>query len=147
MNESFHLTDFGDMETVPDEFTTGDLCLGKGDAVVNSLPFEPGVSGSAHNSVVAGLARLHAPEEGLEGKVHPDRDILENLAVNAREFRVKGLPVFEGPVLLFSVGEGFAGGFVERGSFNHQAIVNIPANGQDGEERGFLCSGGKEAIF
>jgi hypothetical protein len=69
------------METISIEF---EAILRICETVVSSLPLEPRISGV--------FSCLYSPEEGFEGKINAQGNILQNLRVDGREFRMLLFP-------------------------------------------------------
>ena len=138
VNEAIHLSDFGHVERVADEPASRSLRLRKRDAVIHAAPFQARIPWC--------LTRFYAAEEGFEGKVNADRDILQNLRMYVSQFRMRFLPPGQ-PWNLVVHRERLLFRFVDCRAFRHHAVVNITADRKSGTQRGFLRSGRKQTVL
>ena len=137
MNKARYLPYFGHLQEVALQFNPVPVLL-KGERIIDPL--------SLMARVARGFPTLYSAKESGKGKVNAQGDVLQQVGMNGSQFQVAGLP--PGKVfLLLVLGDAFACGFVQVGSFVNEAIVHLPQHFQCPAKPGFLLGGRIQAVF
>ena len=136
VHDDLDLTDLRDHQPAVFEAAAG-RNLGKGDRVIPALAFETGIAGL--------FTSFDAAEEGFEGRIDPDGDVLQNLGVGQME--IPGCFDSGQQILLNPITQGCLLNLPGVFALLQQTVVKIPALLQNSFEGRNLLLGGIKPVF
>ena len=128
MNNSFNVSNLGEGNGLFVE-PHAIVVLFPGEAIVAAFAFETRIAGS--------LSSLDASEERSESKIDAHGDILQEVRMNRREFRVRFLPARE-DFLLLKAPHLFTFGFIGEGTPVQKRVIDAATDFQGGFQRRLL---------